>query len=103
MKQNLIENQERFTVKTESFEDSKGMQKGKTRTMFLVKIYDNGVFLKEFTREFFESWVTILEFENNHLEIECKKSVLAVKNSLAWKYRKNEDWNSFLIHSKRLK
>tara|TARA_R110002012_G_scaffold255082_2_gene434608 strand:+ start:914 stop:1222 length:309 start_codon:yes stop_codon:yes gene_type:complete len=100
---NLISNQERFTVKTKSFEDSTGMQKGRTRTRFSVKVYDNGSFVKEFTREFFESWVTILEFENKQLEIECKKSESAVKNSWAWKYRKNEDWNSFLIHSKRTK
>ena len=93
--------QERFTVKTKSFEDSTGMQKGKTRTRFFVKVYDNGSLVKEFTREFFESWVTILEFENKHLEIECKKSESAVKSSLAWKYRKNEEWSSFLIHSKK--
>ena len=100
-----IESQTRFTIEHTKFEDTSGMQKGHSVTKSLIKVLDNDVLTKEFTRFDSEVWVTIcvggLTSDGQEgVSIECKKSEKATRSTAAWSNRKKESHACFIVNTK---
>lgn len=94
---NLNTNQTRFTAVHSTFKDATGMRKGCFRTRHLIKVLDNGVLMQEFTRSEKSAWICITTKGDKYPTVECKKTESAIKNSLMWALRKDENRQSILI------
>tara|TARA_R110000824_G_scaffold38712_3_gene117979 strand:- start:287 stop:577 length:291 start_codon:yes stop_codon:yes gene_type:complete len=92
---NVITDQTRFTVTQTNYEETAGMVKGFSRTRNLIKLYDNGVFVKEFTNAKFDVMVAVLISEDNSFtEAKVCINENAVKRTYFWSYRKQ---NRFIL------
>jgi len=95
---------DRFTVIHTQYNETAGMQKGQSTTRSLIKIYDNGNLLEEYTRSERQVWICISAggFTGEGkpaISLDCKKSEKATKSTSAWSNRKKEGYECVIINS----
>ena len=92
---NVITEQTRFTITQTKYEETAGMQKGHSVTRNLIKLYDNGVFIKEFTNSSFSVMIAVLiNKDNSFSESKVCINENSVKRTWFWSYRKE---NRFIL------
>lgn len=101
---NIKTTSERFTVIHTSYEETVGMKKGYSTTRSLIKVYDNGNLLEEFTRSERQVWICIsaggVTGEGKPaISLDCKKSEKATKSTSAWSDRKKDGYECVIISS----
>ena len=86
----VVTEQNRFTITQTEYKETAGMQKGFFRIRNLIKLYDNGVLVKEFTNQ--QMNVMVLIFMHNETNKICDTKVCTNENSIKtawfWSFRK---------------
>lgn len=88
-----------------SYNETNGMKKGCSVVRSLIKVYYDGEFLKEFTRNERNAFICLSIGGTRPdggvgISLECKKSEGATKGTSAWSDRKKENYKCIIIESK---
>jgi hypothetical protein len=96
----VVTEQNRFTITQTEYKETAGMQKGFFRIRNLIKLYDNGVLVKEFTNQ--QMNVMVLIFMNDSTNEICDTKVCTNENSIKtawfWSLRKTRKLKLILIN-----